>query len=135
MAGGRPTIRTPEIIETVLRGLADGITVTETCKAPGMPDRQTIMRWKREDAEFRAAYTRAREDGAEALADRIVAMADMALQAEVQSIPGIRQATENLKWAAGKFNPKQFGDKIQQEHTGPEGDALRIVIERPPNGG
>jgi len=132
---GRPSKRTPEVEAKILDGLSAGITLNRLCVRPDMPDSQTVLRWKREDDKFRAAYARAREDGAEAMADRIVDMADNALQArDIIEINAVRQATENLKWAAGKFN-QQFGDKVKTEHSG-EVNVItqKIVLDKPPPG-
>jgi hypothetical protein len=35
------------------------------------------------------------------------------------------------KWFASKFLPKQFGDKLQQEVSGPDGGALSVTWLKP----
>lgn len=132
---GRPTKRTPAVEALILDGLSCGLTLKKICVGATMPDPQTVLRWTREDAEFRSAYTRAREEGADCMVERIIDLADDAIAADPASVPGIRQATENLKWAAGKFRPKMYGDKISQEITGASGGAIQFIIEQMPDTG
>lgn len=135
---GRPSKRTPEVEARILDGLSSGMTLNRICEPGDMPTVQSVLRWKREDDDFRSLYARAREDGAEAMVERIVDMADTALTApDAVTVQGIRQATENLKWAAGKFN-RQFGDSTKLEHTGDGGGPVQINLIRgtpPPKGG
>lgn len=127
---GRPSKRTPEVEAYILDGLSSGITLTKLCEAPGMPDTQTVSRWKREDEVFRAAYARAREEGADRMVDKIIESNERMLSARTMvDVQALKEYREGLKWAAGKFNA-QYGDKIVQEHTGAGGGPVQINLIR-----
>lgn len=132
---GRPTKRTPEVEAAILDGLASGITLEAICKAEGMPSPVTVRQWKRLDEDFATAYARAREDGAEAYAERICDIANEVMQRGDRTFAECaRVAVDALKWAAGKHNA-QYGDKQKHEHTGEGGKPLTVIIERASDGG
>ena len=132
---GRPTKRSPEVEERVLAAVSAGVMLKDICKEPDLPHPQTFLRWCREDERLRALYAHAREDGAWCLVEKLVQWADDARFAtDRTTIEGIRVGSVNLKWAAAKFN-RQFGDKVQQEHTGEmKVVTQRIVLDTPPPG-
>lgn len=133
---GRPTKRTPEVEEIILDGLAAGITLQTLCDEPAMPSPATVRRWKREDEKFRTAYARAREDGAEAIVDRMFDRSEDLLTADSRvQVDAFREYRETVKWTAARHNA-QYGDKQKHEHTGEGGKPLSVVIERAsPDGG
>jgi len=105
--------------------VVDHIRFGGTCRnakeAIGVGER-TIFNWlsdpKRE--AFRQHYMRAREDQADAFADKIV---------EIIEHPALDPADKRvrmdaLKWIAGKRKPKVYGDKVTNEHTGVDGAPL-----------
>jgi hypothetical protein len=132
---GRPTKRTPAVEAVILDGLAQGITLVRICKPEGMPSPVTVRQWKRLDEDFATAYARAREDGAEAYADRICEIADeVLLRGDRTFAECARTSIDALKWAAGKHNA-QYGDRQKHEHTGEGGKPLTVIIERSADGG
>ena len=50
MAGGRPTIKTPELVEAILADLRKGLPRRTAAALHVAPD--TFYRWLNEDAEF-----------------------------------------------------------------------------------
>lgn len=110
---GRPSLKTPELIEEMLSRLIEADDGLEgVCKAPDMPAFQTVYRWLASDPEFQEAYARAR-----------VALAD------VQAFRGVRDAVDcedaakarvqldARKWLAAKLDSKRYGDKIELNGT------------------
>lgn len=73
---GRPTIRTPEIIDQICNGLREGITLQQICRRKGMPSRATVWEWRHKDPELFQALARARAEGCDALADESLAIID-----------------------------------------------------------
>src|SRR6185369_3274901 len=74
---GRPTTYTPDLAEVILRGLAEGKTLTSICRAGGMPNRTTVaVDWTARYPEFDSAYARARQQGYEVLADELRDISD-----------------------------------------------------------
>lgn len=131
---GRPTIYTDEIADIILTRLADGEPLTRICKEPDLPGLTTVYRWLESDASFRDKYARAREEQADTLADEIVRIADEAPPPDGETgkidsawVAWQRNRVEARKWTASKLKPKKYGDKLTNEHTGPDGGA--VVIE------
>jgi hypothetical protein len=87
-----------------------------------MPDRVTVWRWQKENEAFRSQYARAREQQAETFADEIITIADRAEDANIA-----RLQVDARKWAASKLAPKKYGDKITNEHTGPDGGPMVVM--------
>src|ERR1700722_1080113 len=64
--GGRPTKRTPEGEETILRCTRAGMSL-RSCAARARVDHATVLRWRDDDPEFCTALCEARAEGEEAL--------------------------------------------------------------------
>jgi hypothetical protein len=96
-----------------------------------MPDKSTVLRWAFSHAEFRDHYARARDMAAETDADDVEHYARAAAEGEIE--PNAANAAINgLKWAAGKRNPKKYGEAVQMKHSGAVGrfDAGRYTDEQ-----
>ncbi len=121
---GRPSIRTPQMIEAILDRIANGELGPDICKDEGMPSWATVRRWREEDEEFRAAYARAHEAGVEH--DEADAHRE-AMRRPEDSVDAQAQRTrlDWLKWRLSKRLPKDFGDRQQVEHSG--GVSLNVV--------
>lgn len=68
---GRPSLRTPEIVEDIVEKLSRGITMVDICAPDDMPVPRTVRRWTEEDEAVKSAIAGAREDGADAIASRV----------------------------------------------------------------
>lgn len=93
--------------------IATGKSLKDICAEEGMPTRETIYAWLREDSAFSDMYARAREDQADYLADEIVDIADT----ETDSAKA-RNRIDARKWKAAKLQPKRYGDKLDLNHSG-----------------
>ena len=78
----------------------DGFPVNVICRVPGMPDRGTVRRWERHNAEFRRMIQRGREFGADTLAAEVVEIADAATP---QSLRIARNRIQARKWLVSKI--------------------------------
>ena len=123
MSGGRPTLYTQEVADRICDMIANDQPLSEIL-VEGMPSHSTVMRWLRENVEFRNNYADAREAQAEWQSDYIRGLGG---KAEMGLIPpdAARVAMDAYKWSAGKRNPKKYGDKIQQEVTGKDGGPIQ----------
>lgn len=103
-----------------------------------MPAWRTVYRWKAEDATFSARIAGAREAGFDAIAEECLDIADDTSRDTLTDDNGDRANTEwisrsklkietRLKLLA-KWDPKRYGDKIQQEHSGTDGGPLQILL-------
>lgn len=128
---GRPSNYSQETADKICEELADGKSLRTICKGDDMPSCGTVFRWLAERESFQEQYTRARETQADAIADEIIQIAD-----DASDPAKARVQIDARKWYAGKVKPKKYGDKVQNEHSGPDGGPIPIarverVITRP----
>jgi hypothetical protein len=75
------------------------------------------MRWIRANPEFAASYAQAREDMADADADKIADVAQSVIEGGLDP-NAARVAIDAYKWSAGKRRPRRYGEKLEVENTG-----------------
>ena len=138
MAGGRPTDYTEELGSEICAELSQGISLRTVCKAEDLPCAATVFNWLRVHKEFLEQYTRAKEESADAMAEDILDISDNAsndwMDTNDDDNPGYRLNGENIqrsrlrvesrKWLMSKQKPKKYGDKTQQEVSGPNGGPI-----------
>jgi hypothetical protein len=100
----RPTIYRPELGQELCRRLSQGSSLRRILHDPGMPARETVRRWQREQPEFAAGYARAREDLVEALAEDALDRADDA--GSTLEVATSRNFTVAAKWCASLLAPR-----------------------------
>ena len=135
---GRPTDYTAEIAADICERIAGGDTMTKVCGSDGMPDRSTVWRWSEKHPEFRTALARAREQQAWSWADEAVDIADGA-GGKATGSPGTGEAgakvqaeklrVDTRKWLVAKLHPRQFGERVNLEHSGPDGGPIQSESE------
>ncbi len=134
MAIGRPSLKTPELLDEICRLLSEGQSLRKICLADEMPDLRTVMRWLDSDADFCQQYARARELQQEHYADEIMEIADepppMAATkfgeaVDSGAVQHQRLRVDTRKWLMSKLAPKKYGDKLDVDHRGTV--ALEVV--------
>lgn len=118
--------------------MSDGQSLRKICMADDMPASSTVYLWLTKHPEFSEKYTRASEDRAHALAEEALEIADDSSGDWIKTEDGERLNSEHVqrsrlrvdtrKWFASKLAPKKYGEKVQQEHSGPDGAPLVPVI-------
>ena len=142
---GRPSPyadRRSEIMGSVCEQIAKGVTMADICRQAGMPDRQTIYEWSVADADFALRIARARDEGADVIAEQSLAIVDAPPERgpdgkiDAGSVAHAKLRAEHRLKLLAKWNPKKYGDKIQAEHTGANGGAIQVAstvtFVRPP---
>ncbi len=125
MATGRPTKYTPALGDKICGNIAKGISLVKMCKARGMPAPSSVYKWRREIEGFSENYDKAREDQADFMVEDMLQIAD----AKMDDAVGVSHAklrVETRKWAASKFKPNRYADKLQQEISGADGGPVKI---------
>ena len=123
----------PEIANIILERLADGETLNEICRTPGMPKPRTVRRWSLNNEEFAPLYARARELGYMAMADDLIEVASdgrndwmarqmagaddddpskVAWQVNGEHVSRSRLRVDTMKWTLSKALPRIYGDKL-----------------------
>jgi hypothetical protein len=114
---------TDELADEICERLSLGESLNAICKDDHMPSEMTVRRWAVHDVQgFASKYAHAREAQADHYADEIVTIADTAEDANLA-----RLRVDARKWFASKVAPKRYGDKVTQEHTGPDGGPIQRV--------
>lgn len=124
----RPTDYTPEKAAEICVSIGEGRSLKGICVSEDMPAQSTVYLWLTRHPEFSEMYAHAREEQAETLADEIVGIADAAGPDDVNAA---RLRVDARKWVAAKLKPRKYGEKITNEHTGPDGGPVKLErIER-----
>ncbi|MGP2520470.1 DNA packaging protein [Pantoea ananatis] len=144
--GGRPSDYTEELAETICLRLAEGESLRSVCRDDGMPCKKTVLRWISRMPEFRAQYVRAKEEGAEAIAEEMFDIADdgtndwmekldkdgeaVGYQLNGEHVQRSKLRIDTRKWYLSKIMPKKYGDRIQHDQTITMADRTDDEIER-----
>lgn len=143
---GRASEFTQEVADAICERLAGGESLRAICREEAMPGASTVLGWLREEAlaPFAEQYARARELGYQLLADEIIEIADTPLPGVEKTIKpnGDEETKEGdmlghrklqidaRKWMLSKMLPKVYGDKVTNEHTGPNGGPVQIIASQ-----
>jgi len=104
--------------------LSAGTGMHVICTFPDMPGETTVYRWLESNIVFREKYTRARERAADRFASDVIAIADQT-EDTIRSVEKARLRIDARKWAAGKFAPKKYADRMNTELTGKDGGPIQ----------
>ena len=131
MPMGRPTKRTPEIVECILQRMYAGESVRHICRDKDMPDQATVSLWRIKDDAFYKQYARARRAQVEARIEDASAIADeiptctvpdpdggTSVRIDPAGVQRNKLRCEQARWEASKLlrgpidAPLDYGDKI-----------------------
>ena len=118
MAGGRPTDYSPVMADKILQRLSEGETVSKICLDAAMPARSTVLLWSATHKEFSDRYLLALKGVGQIRVDDIPnVIAEMKKGLTDPAIGKIE--IDTLKWMAGKFYPRMYGDKqtVESQNT------------------
>lgn len=119
---GRPTKRTPELVDEIISRIANGEFLAVICREEGKPHRSTFMDWVEADPDLSRRYARARDDGEE-----LILLSTVAISDDREDDPASRRVrVETRLKALAKFNPKRWGERQAVEHSGPGGAPLPV---------
>lgn len=122
--------------------IESGKTLRAYCRQDGKPSYGTVYDWLEEDAEQNSRFAHARDLGEAQILQECLEIADNTQIGEIvtQKPDGSQEIKTadmiehrklrietRLKLLA-KWNPKKYGDKVQQEVSGPGGAAVPVSI-------
>lgn len=134
---GRPTDYTPELAAEICKRVAEVGSLRKVCRDEDMPDESTVRKWAIEDREgFYPHYAKAREIGYSGLADETLEIADDGTndsyvdedggtRINTDVIARSRLRVDTRKWLLSKVLPKVYGDRVINEHSGPNGGPIQ----------
>lgn len=108
---------TQEIADEICDRIASAESLKAIVKDDHMPSESTVFKWLRDIEAFSKQYARAHDAQADTNADMVANIAERVINKEIEPNAG-RVAIDAYKWAAGKRNPKKYGDKIDLNHSG-----------------
>jgi hypothetical protein len=130
----RPSGYSLEISEAILNRIMQGEMLTKICQEDGMPAWQAYYRWLDGRPELKEAHARARLAWADYWAERVMAISldragdifieDGKAVADHARIQRDKLITDNIKWLVGKYAPRTYGDKPQED----AGDSKQLTI-------
>lgn len=129
---GRPSIRTPEMVDSIIDQLGDGVPLAQICRQPDMPKLTTFYEWVEKDPELSERFARARRSGFDQIALDALRIADTPQDGVAEEMePGedgqLRvtkrrrddmlghrklQFEARMKLLA-KWDPKRYGEKLE----------------------
>lgn len=126
---GRPSKKTPPVMDEIIERLADGESLRAITALDHMPVKTTVINWLNADRDFLVRYARAREAQADAIFDECLDIADdstgdvsvddkgkLVFNGEVVQRARLRVDTR-LK-LAGKLRPEKYGDRLDLQVSG-----------------
>lgn len=117
---------TTQIGEIIAGLIREGTSLAEVGDIDGMPDRRTILAWRRRYPDFGEKIRQALEDSAYVYAAKVNRVAEELEEAGKESAPGLKGAADQYRWLAEKYNPEQFGQKTKI--SGDANAPLQIIV-------
>ena len=141
ITGGSGTLYNHTIADLICTRLGDGQSLREICRDPAMPDKATVFRWLAQHDDFRQQYAVAREAQADHLLEEMLDIADDARNdwmvraqgddeikaPDQEHISRSKLRISTRQWMMAKMAPKKYGDRIVQEHSGPDGAPIEVT--------
>lgn len=132
---GRPSTFNPEIATEICDRLAGGEPLRAICRDEHMPAWRTVYDWIAKDKDLAARFAQARDIGADAIAEDIIAMVDEAPE-RTETQFGSKVDAGYVQWQKNrveqrlkllaKWSPKKYGDRTSMELTGAEGGPVQV---------
>lgn len=114
------------IIDLICERLAGGFDMVQVCSMPDMPSRTAVFYATGKNPDWKAQI-----DAVKPLqAERHVRSGFDALQKAVNGEIDVSAADKLAgmhRWAAQRIDPKNWGDKVSQEHTGADGGSIKVA--------
>jgi len=113
---GRPTKYSNQLVNRICNRIALGEGLNSICENEGI-HYTNVLKWLRQNQDFRLMYTRARQDQQDFYADKLVDLA-INVPATRDEIEKAKLISSNLMWIASKLKPRVYGDKVDFTSAG-----------------
>lgn len=118
MPAGRPITITDEQIQECFVMMSEGMTFKQACGKKGFDYSNAITRVTKSEV-LTKLHARAREEFAHTCVQQMFDIAD-----QEEDVQRARLKCDNVKWYAARVLPKDYGDKLQAQVSGPDGKAI-----------
>jgi hypothetical protein len=129
MPAGRPSTFSDQLFDSICLRIAEGESVNQICLDKSMPSKSTFFKWLGEINGLSDRYARAKEVGADAIADEMFRIADDGTNDYIkrldekgedtgsfefngEHIQRSRLRIDTRKWYLSKILPKKYGEKL-----------------------
>ena len=120
-------------IEAVCERLSNGMTMTALAEEIGVTVGK-LSQWIASDEEHSARAREARIHAARIWDEKALSVVEQAR--DLFELQRAKELAHHYRWRASKTAPKEYGDKVTQEHTGANGGAIQVAstvtFVRPP---
>lgn len=110
---GRPSGYDDLKAKAICDRMSAGETLTQVCRDPDMPCRDTVYEWMDSRPDFTDAYARARDRMADAHFDAMIDEADLPDGATPAQVQAARLKVDTMKWTASRLRPAAYGDRLE----------------------
>lgn len=110
-------------IDAICETITDGVSMTEIAERIGV-SYGTLHSWIAADPERSARVRDARAATAKLWDER--ATSEIRAACDPFELAKARELAFHYRWRSSKIAPKEYGDKVQNEHTGPGGGPLQV---------
>lgn len=117
MPAWRPTTYDFELCKKICEHVSNGDSVSKALEKEDWPAYSTWCLWKRDHEELSELYTRAREDKADKVDEKIDEIMEWIKNGTFDASIG-RVLIDTLKWKAAKYYPRMFGEKVDMTSGG-----------------
>lgn len=95
--------------------ISQGHTLTKACDLSNLPI-GTFHRYIKNDSQLNELYVEADQRGGDAMADALIDIDNHKIHGH--SDPKMAKVvSDNIKWVLSKRKPKEFGDRVQVDHS------------------
>ena len=126
MKVGRPTLRTPELVDELCNRIASGRSIMSVCNDNDMPESGTIYRWRQECSEFNEKIALAREERKEGTRTKLIDLGDRVLSDETLDPQRANAAAHAWAKAEAMMQPK-----TRVELSGKDGGPVSVAEDKP----
>lgn len=121
------TIYDPELAASFCAAMASTTdSIATICKRKGMPSKATVFRWKAEHPEFATMYEAAKVEQLYCGIEECTEIADKAKKTN-EDIAHAKLRIDTRIKVAQRLKPKEFGEKVTNELTGPNGGPIEFT--------
>lgn len=114
-----------EKVDAICEMVSEGMTIrevaTELGVSPGM-----VIKIVSETEMSSKQYARSRDAASDLFESDII---EAAMSVTTETAPADRVKIDALKWIAARRSPRKYSERIQQEHTSPDGSLAPTRIE------
>lgn len=144
---GRKPTYDKSIVDEIFARVSKGETLSKICKEDQMPARTTVLLWVDQDSDIADKYARAKQAQLRYWADEVIEIADDSSgdivmktdrkgrqyeAVDYENIQRARLRVDSRKWLLSKLLPREYGERITQEHIGLKEPQIKITM--PSNG-